>query len=146
VTNPAIDPFREAVVTSLRCFIGPEGDITTTEPTHARVRDGSTTALLLATLVYCIVPFWLLYTASISPYLALHNHPSSPLNLITHPTCCIYVSIYVYLSMCIALGAGAASAHIDSDAGHEGHQHAQLEDQGVHRIDDAAGSEKGCTA
>ncbi|WIA23003.1 hypothetical protein OEZ85_001356 [Tetradesmus obliquus] len=36
VTNPAIDPFREAVVTSLRCFIGPEGDITTTLPTHAR--------------------------------------------------------------------------------------------------------------
>lgn len=28
VTNPAIDPFREAVVTSLRCFIGPESDIT----------------------------------------------------------------------------------------------------------------------
>ncbi|GLI65807.1 hypothetical protein VaNZ11_009430 [Volvox africanus] len=28
VTNPAIDPFREAVVTSLRCFIGPETDIT----------------------------------------------------------------------------------------------------------------------
>ena len=24
VTNPAIDPFREAVVTSLMCFIGPE--------------------------------------------------------------------------------------------------------------------------
>eukprot|EP00879_Flechtneria_rotunda_P003043 GHRR01003263.1.p1 GENE.GHRR01003263.1~~GHRR01003263.1.p1 ORF type:complete len:2008 (+),score=728.67 GHRR01003263.1:1512-7535(+) len=35
VTNPAIDPFREAVVTSLRCFIGPEGDITTTAPGHA---------------------------------------------------------------------------------------------------------------
>lgn len=28
MTNPAIDPFREAVVTSLRCFIGPESDIT----------------------------------------------------------------------------------------------------------------------
>ncbi|GFR49656.1 hypothetical protein Agub_g11798 [Astrephomene gubernaculifera] len=28
VTNPAIDPFREAVVTSLRCFIGPEVDLT----------------------------------------------------------------------------------------------------------------------
>ncbi|KXZ50144.1 hypothetical protein GPECTOR_17g780 [Gonium pectorale] len=28
VTNPAIDPFREAVVTSLRCFIGPEQDLT----------------------------------------------------------------------------------------------------------------------
>ncbi|KAF6263375.1 hypothetical protein COO60DRAFT_459133 [Scenedesmus sp. NREL 46B-D3] len=36
VTNPAIDPFREAVVTSLRCFIGPEGDITTTVPQNAR--------------------------------------------------------------------------------------------------------------
>jgi hypothetical protein len=36
VTNPAIDPFREAVVTSLRCFVGPEGDITTTIPQHAR--------------------------------------------------------------------------------------------------------------
>ncbi|KAF8066383.1 Glutamate synthase [NADH] [Scenedesmus sp. PABB004] len=35
VTNPAIDPFREAVVTSLRCFVGPEGDITTTAPGHA---------------------------------------------------------------------------------------------------------------
>lgn len=28
MTNPAIDPFREAVVTSLRCFIGPEVDLT----------------------------------------------------------------------------------------------------------------------
>ena len=28
VTNPAIDPFREAVVTSLRCFVGPEKDLT----------------------------------------------------------------------------------------------------------------------
>eukprot|EP00198_Chlamydomonas_reinhardtii_P003746 XP_001693082.1 glutamate synthase, NADH-dependent [Chlamydomonas reinhardtii] len=28
VTNPAIDPFREAVVTSLRCFVGPEVDLT----------------------------------------------------------------------------------------------------------------------
>lgn len=35
VTNPAIDPFREQVVTSLRCFIGPEGDITHSEETHA---------------------------------------------------------------------------------------------------------------
>lgn len=34
VTNPAIDPFREAVVTSLRCFVGPEGDIT--EPSAER--------------------------------------------------------------------------------------------------------------
>lgn len=36
MTNPAIDPFREAIVTSLRCFVGPEGDITTSLPTHAR--------------------------------------------------------------------------------------------------------------
>jgi glutamate synthase (NADPH/NADH) len=36
VTNPAIDPFREAVVTSLRCFVGPEGDITASVPSHAR--------------------------------------------------------------------------------------------------------------
>lgn len=36
MTNPAIDPFREAIVTSLRCFIGPEGDITTSAPDHAR--------------------------------------------------------------------------------------------------------------
>ncbi len=35
MTNPAIDPFREAVVTSLRCFIGPEGDITASSPAHA---------------------------------------------------------------------------------------------------------------
>jgi glutamate synthase (NADPH/NADH) len=34
VTNPAIDPFREAVVTSLRCFIGPEADLTA-EPSAA---------------------------------------------------------------------------------------------------------------
>lgn len=36
VTNPAIDPFREAIVTSLRCFVGPEGDITVSLPTHAK--------------------------------------------------------------------------------------------------------------
>jgi hypothetical protein len=36
VTNPAIDPFREAIVTSLRCFVGPEGDITVSLPGHAR--------------------------------------------------------------------------------------------------------------
>ena len=36
VTNPAIDPFREAVVTSLRCFVGPEGDVTASTPAHAR--------------------------------------------------------------------------------------------------------------
>ncbi|MEW5317426.1 MAG: hypothetical protein WDW38_008722 [Sanguina aurantia] len=35
VTNPAIDPFREAIVTSLRCFIGPEHDITTPAPAAA---------------------------------------------------------------------------------------------------------------
>jgi len=34
VTNPAIDPFREAVVTSLRTFIGPEADVTLAEPRH----------------------------------------------------------------------------------------------------------------
>ena len=28
VTNPAIDPIREKFVTSARCMIGPEGDIT----------------------------------------------------------------------------------------------------------------------
>lgn len=28
VTNPPIDPIREAVVTSTECFIGPEGDVT----------------------------------------------------------------------------------------------------------------------
>lgn len=36
MTNPAIDPFREAIVTSLRCFVGPEGDITASLPGHAR--------------------------------------------------------------------------------------------------------------
>jgi glutamate synthase (NADPH/NADH) len=36
VTNPAIDPFREAIVTSLRCFVGPEGDITASLPSHAK--------------------------------------------------------------------------------------------------------------
>lgn len=35
VTNPAIDPFRESVVTSLRTFIGPEGDISTNKSHHA---------------------------------------------------------------------------------------------------------------
>jgi hypothetical protein len=35
VTNPAIDPFRESVVTSLRTFVGPEGDISTIKPDHA---------------------------------------------------------------------------------------------------------------
>lgn len=39
MTNPAIDPFREAVVTSLRCFVGPEGDITQSTPAHARRLD-----------------------------------------------------------------------------------------------------------
>lgn len=35
VTNPAIDPFRESVVTSLRTFVGPEGDISAVSPNHA---------------------------------------------------------------------------------------------------------------
>ncbi|GAX86014.1 hypothetical protein CEUSTIGMA_g13429.t1, partial [Chlamydomonas eustigma] len=35
VTNPAIDPLREAVVTSLRCFVGPESDITRRTAEHA---------------------------------------------------------------------------------------------------------------
>jgi len=35
VTNPPIDPIREAVVTSLRCMIGPEGDITMTTEEQA---------------------------------------------------------------------------------------------------------------
>ncbi|KAL6762553.1 hypothetical protein V8C86DRAFT_1824990 [Haematococcus lacustris] len=39
VTNPAIDPFREAVVTSLRCFIGPEGDVTELGEAHAHRLD-----------------------------------------------------------------------------------------------------------
>lgn len=30
VTNPAIDPLREKLVTSMRCMVGPEGDITET--------------------------------------------------------------------------------------------------------------------
>lgn len=38
MTNPPIDPFREAFVTSTRIMIGPEHDITTTPYTarHAR--------------------------------------------------------------------------------------------------------------
>ena len=35
VTNPPIDPIREAVVTSLMCMIGPEGDLTTTTEQQA---------------------------------------------------------------------------------------------------------------
>jgi len=31
VTNPPIDPIREAIVTSLKCMIGPEGDFSTTK-------------------------------------------------------------------------------------------------------------------
>lgn len=30
VTNPPIDPIREAIVTSTECMIGPEGDVTDT--------------------------------------------------------------------------------------------------------------------
>ena len=29
VTNPPIDPIREAVITSTECMVGPEGDLTT---------------------------------------------------------------------------------------------------------------------
>jgi glutamate synthase (NADPH/NADH) len=35
VTNPAIDPLREKLVTSMRCMVGPEGDLTTTSQRHA---------------------------------------------------------------------------------------------------------------
>jgi glutamate synthase (NADPH/NADH) len=34
VTNPPIDPIREAVVTSTECMIGPEGDLTETKETQ----------------------------------------------------------------------------------------------------------------
>lgn len=34
MTNPAIDPFRESVVTSLRTFIGPEGDLSEVSEDH----------------------------------------------------------------------------------------------------------------
>ena len=37
VTNPPLDPLREKVVTSTRCMIGPEGDITVIgQPSQAR--------------------------------------------------------------------------------------------------------------
>jgi len=39
VTNPAIDPFREAIVTSLRCFVGPELDVTELSEAHAHRLD-----------------------------------------------------------------------------------------------------------
>ena len=35
VTNPAIDSIREEVVMSLECYIGPEGNLLTTDETHA---------------------------------------------------------------------------------------------------------------
>jgi glutamate synthase (NADPH/NADH) len=35
VTNPPIDPIREAVVTSLECMVGPEGDLVRTSETDA---------------------------------------------------------------------------------------------------------------
>ena len=35
VTNPPIDPIREALVTSTRCMVGPEGDITETHERQA---------------------------------------------------------------------------------------------------------------
>lgn len=36
MTNPAIDPFREAIVTSIRTYIGPQADITTSTPDAAK--------------------------------------------------------------------------------------------------------------
>jgi glutamate synthase (NADPH/NADH) len=39
VTNPAIDPIREKLVTSMRTMIGPEGDITETKPEQAHRLD-----------------------------------------------------------------------------------------------------------
>ena len=39
VTNPAIDPLREKLVTSMRSMIGPEGDITETHPDQAHRLD-----------------------------------------------------------------------------------------------------------
>ena len=39
MTNPAIDPFRESVVTSSRCFVGPENDITSVTEKHAHRLD-----------------------------------------------------------------------------------------------------------
>jgi glutamate synthase (NADPH/NADH) len=37
VTNPPLDPLREKVVTSTRCMIGPEGDITDiVQPSQAK--------------------------------------------------------------------------------------------------------------
>ncbi|MEE4301097.1 MAG: glutamate synthase large subunit [Pseudomonadales bacterium] len=35
VTNPAIDSIREEVIMALQCYIGPEGNLLTTEPEHA---------------------------------------------------------------------------------------------------------------
>ncbi|KAL4529823.1 hypothetical protein Ndes2526A_g04578 [Nannochloris sp. 'desiccata'] len=39
VTNPAIDPLREKLVTSMRCMVGPEGDVTQTVQEQARRLD-----------------------------------------------------------------------------------------------------------
>jgi len=39
VTNPAIDPLREKLVTSMRCMVGPEGDVTQTIQEQARRLD-----------------------------------------------------------------------------------------------------------
>ena len=36
VTNPAIDPLREKLVTSMRCMVGPEGDVTQVNSEQAR--------------------------------------------------------------------------------------------------------------
>jgi hypothetical protein len=39
VTNPPLDPLREKVVTSTRCMIGPEGDVTSkVQPSQAKRR------------------------------------------------------------------------------------------------------------
>lgn len=47
VTNPAIDPFREAIVTSLKCFVGPAGDISSTEEAHCHRLELETPILTL---------------------------------------------------------------------------------------------------
>ena len=39
VTNPAIDPLREKLVTSMRCMVGPEGDVSQTVQEQARRLD-----------------------------------------------------------------------------------------------------------
>jgi glutamate synthase (NADPH/NADH) len=39
VTNPAIDPLREKLVTSMRCMVGPEGNVTDTKQSQAHRLD-----------------------------------------------------------------------------------------------------------